>query len=153
MTVPEPLIQKDVATLPGLDHRKMSKSYNNTINLFVSDDDLFKQIKKFTTDSVAPGETREPEDVPIYKLIEAVATPQAAKLVAKNLGDGNIRWGDIKEQLFEQIKLQFGPARERYTELQSDLEYVEKVLAQGAIQAQEQAKLLMEQVRIAVGLR
>ncbi len=153
LTVPEPLIEKEVATLPGLDHRKMSKSYNNTISLFVSDDELHKQIKKFTTDSVEPGETRDPKDVPIFKLIEAIANEEVTGQVANNLREGNIRWGDIKELLFEQIKETFGPAREKYVELQNDRSYVDEVLVQGALRAQNQAKPLMEQVRKAVGLR
>ena len=153
LTVPEPLIEKEVATLPGLDHRKMSKSYNNTISLFVSDDELLKQIKKFTTDSVEPGETRDPKDVPIYTLIEAIASKEVSEHVANNLLEGKIRWGDIKELLFEQIKEQFGPAREKYSELQSNRGYVDEVLAQGAVKAQSQAVLLMDQVRKAVGLR
>lgn len=153
LTVPEPLIPKETATLPGLDHRKMSKSYNNTISIFCSDDELWNQVKKFTTDSVQPGETRDPKDVPIYTWISTIATPDVARDVAHNLESGNIRWGDIKETLFEQIKIRYGTARNKYEELRKDPSYVEKVLAEGAQKASEQAKPLMEQVRKAVGLR
>ncbi len=153
LTVPEPLIEKDVATLPGLDWRKMSKSYNNTISIFVSDDELLKQVKKFKTDSVQPGETRNPQEVPIFKLLEVVGSESAISEVKNNLENGNIRWGDIKELLFEEIKREFASARAKYQELQSDPGFVDNVLAQGAKKAQEQAGTLMEQVRKAVGLR
>ncbi len=153
LTVPEPLIEKETATIPGLDHRKMSKSYNNTISIFCSDDELWGQVKKFTTDSVQPGETRDPKDVPIFTLIERVASSNVIDEVRTNLETGNIRWGDIKETLFEQIKLTYGPAREKYEELRRDPGYVEKVLTEGAARASEQAKPLMEKIRVAVGLR
>lgn len=153
LTVPEPLIEKSVATLPGLDHRKMSKSYNNTISIFCSDDELWSQVKKFTTDSVQPGETRDPKDVPIFTLLEKLATPEATTEVRENLEGGNIRWGDIKETLFEQIKIRYKKPREKYEELRKDPDYVERVLVEGAAQASEQAKPLMEKVRKAVGLR
>lgn len=153
LTVPEPLIEKEIATLPGLDHRKMSKSYNNVISIFVSDDELHKTIKKFTTDSVQPGETRDPNDVPIFTLIDTIAPKEVSAQVAENLRSGNIRWGDIKELLFEQIKEQYGPARAKYAELKADPGYVEKVLAEGAEKARAQAQPLMEKVRKATGLR
>lgn len=153
LTVPEPLIEKEIATLPGLDHRKMSKSYDNIIPLFVDDNELHKIIKKFTTDSVQPGETRDPKDVPIFTVLEAIGTDEAIIEVRGNLEAGNIRWGDIKDVLFEQIKLRYGPAREKYAEFKADPAYVEKVLAEGADKARAQASPLMDQVRKATGLR
>ncbi|MFN8015246.1 MAG: tryptophan--tRNA ligase [Acidimicrobiia bacterium] len=153
LTVPEPLIEKEVATLPGLDHRKMSKSYNNTISIFCSDDELWKQVKKFKTDSAEPGETRDPNETPIYKVIETIASADVAKSVADNLTGGNIRWGEIKELLFEQIKEQYSDARSRFSELQKDKTYIANVLEQGSKKASDQAESLMQSVRKAVGLK
>lgn len=153
LTVPEPLIEKETATLPGLDHRKMSKSYNNTISIFCSDDELWSQVKKFTTDSAQPGETRDPKDVPIFTLISAVGSDDAIKTVRTNLETGNIRWGDIKETLFEEIRSTYADARTKYIEFKKDPSFIEKVLAEGAVKARAQAEPLMQQVRLAVGLR
>lgn len=153
LTVPEPLIEKQTATLPGLDHRKMSKSYKNTISIFCTDDELWNQVKKFTTDSGQPGESRNPDNVPLYTWISTIAPEQVAQEAADQLRSGDFMWSSMKELFFEQIKEQFGTARQRYEELRKDPGYVEKVLAEGAIKAQEQAGPLMEKVRKAVGLR
>lgn len=153
LTVPEALIEKETAILPGLDHRKMSKSYNNTISVFCTDDELWSQVKKFTTDSAQPGETRDPNETPIYKVIELIGTKEAAEKVAADLSGGNIRWGDIKELLFEEIKLKFTEARARYLELEKDSQFVEKVLAEGAEKAREQAEPLLAKVKKATGLK
>lgn len=153
LTIPAPLIQKQTATLPGLDHRKMSKSYNNIISIFCTDDELWNQVKKFKTDSATPGESKDPKDVPLYTLIDAVAPKDVADKAADSLWSGDFMWSSLKELLFEQIKEQYGPAREKFEQLRGDPGYVEKVLAQGADKARAQAQPLMEQVRAAVGLR
>lgn len=153
LTVPEALIEKEVATLPGLDHRKMSKSYNNTISIFCSDDELWNQVKKFTTDSGQPGEPRKPEDVPLYTWISTIAPADVAKQTADKLRSGDFMWSEMKELFFEQIKEQYGPARAKFQELKNDPGYVETVLAQGAQKAIAQAEPLMARVRKAVGFR
>ena len=153
LTVPEPLIEKEVATLPGLDHRKMSKSYNNTISIFCSDDELWNQVKKFTTDSGQPGEPRDPAEVPLFTWISTIAPSDVTQQAADQLRSGDFMWSTMKELFFEQIKEQYGPARSKFQELKSDPGYVEKVLAQGAEKAKAQAAPLMDEVRKAVGLR
>lgn len=153
LTVPEPLIEKQTATLPGLDHRKMSKSYNNTISIFCSDDELWNQVKKFTTDSSQPGQARDPEKVPLYTWISTVAPADVTKQVADQLRSGDFMWSEMKELFFEQIKEQYGPTRSKFEELKNNPGFVEKVLVDGAEKAKAQAGPLMEQVRKAVGLR
>lgn len=153
LTVPEPMIEKDVATLPGLDWRKMSKSYNNIISIFCSDDELWNQVKKFKTDSAQEGETRVPDETPIYNLLKTFGSDDVVNEVKSNLENGNIRWGDIKQTLFEQIKERYKDAREKYIELEKDRGYVEKVLSEGAEKAHAQAAPLMDKVRKATGLR
>ncbi|HMS25497.1 MAG TPA: tryptophan--tRNA ligase [Acidimicrobiia bacterium] len=153
LTVPEPLIEKETATLPGLDHRKMSKSYDNTISIFCSDDQLWNQVKKFKTDSGQPGESRDPSDVPIFTLIDAISSREVSETAATALKSGDFMWSTMKELLFEQIKEQYSSARTRYEELREDGGYVERVLSEGAEKARAQAQPLMEIVRKAVGLR
>lgn len=152
LTIPQPMIEKSVATLPGLDHRKMSKSYNNIISIFCSDEEMWNQIKKFKTDSSPVGEPKVADEVPLFKLIETIAPLDVSKQLKADLASGNYSWGSMKEMLFEQIKLRFVDAREKYIEYQKDLSYVEKVLNEGAVKAREQASILMQDVRRAVGL-
>lgn len=153
LTVPEPLIEKEIATLPGLDHRKMSKSYNNFISIFCSDDELWNQVKKFKTDSGQPGESRDPDEVPIFTLIKAISDKDVIDTTAAQLKSGDFMWSSMKELLFEQIKVKYGEVRSKYEELNKDPSYVEKVLAQGAEKAKAQAVPLMDKVRKATGLR
>ena len=152
LTVPQPMIEKSVATLPGLDHRKMSKSYNNVISIFCSDSEMWNQIKKFKTDSSPVGEPKKADDVPLFKIIETIAPKDISKQLSIDLSEGNYSWGSMKELLFEQLKSRFSDARSKYVEFQKDAGYVEKVLDEGAQKAQEQASSLMKEVRKAVGL-
>ncbi|MBP9116247.1 MAG: tryptophan--tRNA ligase [Acidimicrobiia bacterium] len=152
LTVPQPLIEKSVATLPGIDHRKMSKSYNNIISIFCSDDEMWNQIKKFKTDSSPVGEPKNADDVPLFKLIETISTKDVSTKLKSDLKNGDYSWGSMKELLFEQIKHRFVDARAKYFEFDKDPSYVDKVLKEGAEKAQQQASELMLKVRAAVGL-
>lgn len=151
LTVPQPMIEKSVATLPGLDHRKMSKSYNNIISIFCSDDEMWNQIKKFKTDSSPVGEAKNADEVPLFQLIEVIAPKDISKQLKTDMSQGNYSWGSMKELLFEQVKERFATARSKYIEFENDQAYVEKVLKEGASKAQDQASALMKQVRQAVG--
>lgn len=152
LTVPQPMIEKSVATLPGLDHRKMSKSYNNIISIFCSDDEMWNQVKKFKTDSSPVGEAKDAEEVPLFKLIEVIAASEVSKTLKADMAKGQYSWGSMKELLFESLKTRFSEARVKYSEYEKDGDYIEKVLAEGAQKAQDQASALMKQVRNAVGL-
>jgi len=151
-TLPSPLITSDAATLPGIDGRKMSKSYNNTLPLFANSKDLQKLIAKIITDSKAPGEPKDYANAPLFKIYAALASAEQSEQLAADLGQG-MAWGDAKKALFELIEHNFADKRERYLELINKPQDLEDILHQGALKAREIAKDMMAKVRDAVGLR
>src|SRR5690606_11592296 len=102
-----------VATLPGLDGRKMSKSYNNTIPLWLSARDLRKAILGIVTDSRAPGEAKDTEGSNLFAIYQAFASAEETTAMRQAFADG-IAWGDAKQKLFERIDAELAEPRERY---------------------------------------
>lgn len=151
-TLPEALIEESVATLPGLDGRKMSKSYDNTIALFADAATLKKQIMGLVTDSKAPGEPKEVEGSALFQLYQAFATP-AQSIAMREAFAAGIAWGDAKQQLFAVVDAEIAPMRERYNALMADPAAIETILQQGAAKARAIATPLLKQLRYAVGLR
>ena len=149
---PEALIDDNVALLPGLDGRKMSKSYDNTIALFGPREQLRKQIMGIVTDSRAPGEPKDTEGSALYQIYRAFADDAEAAAFAQAFADG-IAWGDAKQALFERIDAEIGPMRERYEQLMAHPEEVERLLLRGAEKARAIATPFMAALRHAVGLR
>ena len=149
---PEALIDDNVALLPGLDGRKMSKSYDNTIALFGPREQLRKQIMGIVTDSRAPGEPKDTEGSALYQIYRAFADDAEAAAFAQAFADG-IAWGDAKQALFERIEAEIGPMRERYEHLMAHPEEVERLLLRGAEKARAIATPFMAELRHAVGLR
>ena len=149
---PEALIDDNVALLPGLDGRKMSKSYDNTIALFGPREQLRKQIMGIVTDSRAPGEPKDTEGSALYQIYRAFADDAEAAAFAQAFADG-IAWGDAKQALFERIDAEIGPMRERYEHLMAHPEEVERLLLRGAEKARAIATPFMAALRHAVGLR
>jgi tryptophanyl-tRNA synthetase len=150
--LPEAAIEASVATLPGLDGRKMSKSYDNTIPLFAPSAELKKLIFSIVTDSRAPGEAKETEGSALFQLYQAFATPAQTDAFARAFADG-IGWGDAKQALFERIDAEVAPMRARYDELIAKPVEIEAILREGAIKARRVATPLLEALRHAVGLR
>ena len=149
---PEALIDDNVALLPGLDGRKMSKSYDNTIALFGPREQLRKQIMGIVTDSRAPGEPKSTEGSALYAIYRAFADDAEAAAFAQAFADG-IGWGDAKQRLFERIEQEIGPMRARYEHLIAHPDEVEQLLRRGAEKARALATPLMRELRQAVGLR
>ncbi len=149
---PAALIDDNVALLPGLDGRKMSKSYDNTIALFGPREQLRKQIMSIVTDSRAPGEPKDTEGSALYAVYRAFADDAEAAAFAQAFKDG-IAWGDAKQQLFERIEREIGPMRARYEHLMAHPEEVEVILQAGARKARALATPFMQNLRQAVGLR
>lgn len=149
---PAALIDDNVALLPGLDGRKMSKSYDNTIALFGPREQLRKQIMSVVTDSRAPGEPKDTEGSALYAIYRAFADDAEAAAFARAFADG-IAWGDAKQQLFERIDREIGPMRARYEHLMAHPEEVEAILQAGARKARALASPFMQTLRQAVGLR
>ena len=151
--LPEVAIAEDVATLPGLDGRKMSKSYNNTIPLFEgSSKDLRSAIMRIVTDSRAPGEPKDAENSHLYMLYRAFATVAESTDFRAQLEAG-MAWGDAKQALYERLEQDLAPMRERYKELIAQPALIEEILQAGAQKARKLATPLMQELRQAVGLR
>ncbi|MDQ0042679.1 tryptophan--tRNA ligase [Variovorax boronicumulans] len=151
-TLPEAEIDDAVATLPGLDGRKMSKSYGNTIPLFASRAYLQKQIASIVTDSRAPGEPKETEGSALFQIYQAFADAEETEMLRKAYADG-IGWGDAKQLLFERIEVEVAPLRKRYEALMSDPAEIERILLIGAEKASALSQPFMTRLRHAVGLR
>ncbi len=152
LVLPEAQVDEHVALLPGLDGRKMSKSYDNTIPLFCPREELRKKIMSIVTDSRAPGEPKETEGSAVFQLYRAFATAEETSAFASAFAQG-IAWGDAKQALFERIEQEVAPMRERYAELIANPAEVERILLQGAEKARAEATPYMRQLRSAVGLR
>ncbi|RDE25049.1 tryptophan--tRNA ligase [Motiliproteus coralliicola] len=150
--LPEPMVDDDPLTISGLDGRKMSKSYDNTIPLFCSEDELLKLIKQIKTDSKAPGEPKDADDSTIFELYSLFASDEESADFRTKFEQG-IGWGDAKLELFEYLNNYLKAPRERYNELMQDLSSVEAELLKGAEKAREYSVPLLQQVRDAVGLR
>ena len=151
-TLPEAAIDEHVATLPGLDGRKMSKSYDNTIPLFSSRDQLKKLIGGILTDSRAPGEPKDVEGSALFQIYQAFATPAETEALRQQYAEG-IAWGDAKQLLFERIDHDVAPMRERYDDLMAHPEKIEQTLLAGAERARQIATPFLRSLRSAVGLR
>ncbi|MCX7252641.1 MAG: tryptophan--tRNA ligase [Burkholderiales bacterium] len=150
--LPEAAIEESVATLPGLDGRKMSKSYDNTIPLFVPREQLRKLILGIVTDSKMPGEPKDTEGSALFQIYQAFATPEETAAFAQAYADG-IGWGDAKQRLFERIDAEIAPMRATYEELMAHPEKVEELLQAGALKARAVATPFAAKLRHAVGLR
>lgn len=152
LVLPEAVIEEQVATLPGLDGRKMSKSYDNTIPLFAPPAQLKKLIASIVTDSRAPGEAKDPDAAHLFTLYRAFATEaQAAEMHAALRG--GLAWGEAKQALFELLDGHLAPMRERYEGLMAKPAEIEATLQAGAAKARAIATPLVRDLRAAVGLR
>ncbi|MBT8092180.1 MAG: tryptophan--tRNA ligase [Gammaproteobacteria bacterium] len=150
--LPEPQIDDHTAVLAGLDGRKMSKSYNNTIPLFAPDKALRKLIMKIKTNSLEPGEPKDTQGSTIFDIFKAFATPSETAEVETLYADG-IAWGQMKQKLFEYINEHIKPAREEYERLIADPAVVESELKKGAEKARAICIPYMQQIRDAIGIR
>ena len=150
--LPEAAIEESVATLPGLDGRKMSKSYDNTIPLFASPAELKKLIAGIKTDSRAPGEAKDTEGSALFQLYQAFSSAADADAMTAKFADG-IAWGDAKQALFERIDFEVAPMREKYERLVARPGDIEDILQAGATKARAIATPFVTDLRRAVGLR
>ncbi len=152
LVLPEPVIGESTAVLAGLDGRKMSKSYNNTIPLFAPEKRLRKLIMKIKTNSLEPGEPKDTSDSTLFDIYKAFATEAETAAVAEAYADG-IAWGEMKQRLFEYINDHLAPARDEYERLLAAPGDVESELMRGAERAREVAVPYLEEIRAAIGIR
>jgi tryptophanyl-tRNA synthetase len=150
--LPEAVVEESVALLPGLDGRKMSKSYDNTIPLFAPAAQMRKQIASIVTDSKAPGEAKSTEGSALFQIYQAFASAEETTALAQAFADG-IAWGDAKQVLFERIDREIAPMREQYQELINNPAKLDQILLAGADKARQMATPFIKELRHAVGLR
>ena len=153
LKLPEPEISEGVATIPGTDGQKMSKSYGNTLDLFGDEKTLRKRVMSVVTDSTPLEDPKPVENSNILSLYRLVAPPEEVDRMEADFRAGGIGYGDFKKRLHGAIGDYFAPMRERHAELAARPGYVEDVLEHGARRAREVAGGVMERVRTAVGLR
>jgi tryptophanyl-tRNA synthetase len=150
--LPEAVVEESVALLPGLDGRKMSKSYDNTIPLFAPAAQLRKLIMGIVTDSKAPGEPKNTEGSALFQIYQAFASSEETAALAKAYAQG-VAWGDAKQMLFERIDREVAPMREKYEALIANPAELDRLLLAGADKARRLATPFIRELRHAVGLR
>jgi tryptophanyl-tRNA synthetase len=151
VVVPEPLITNG-PVVPGLDGRKMSKSYGNTVPLFAPSKALRSAILKVKSDSTALETPKEPDGALVYELYKLVADEEQQRALAAKLRAGNYGWGHAKQELYEVLEARLGPLREKYVELRSHPERIDAILEVGAQEARTRAQRTIKRVRAAIGI-
>ncbi len=151
--IPEPRIRDDVASVPGTDGQKMSKSYGNTIEIFGEEKALRKKIMGLVMDSRTPAEPKpDAEKNLAIQLLKLVATPEIAKDYEDRLRVGGLGYGDLKKALFENYWNYFAAARTKRAELAGNMDYVEQTLRESAVKARTLAQKVLKRARWACGL-
>ena len=149
--LPEPIIDESLDLLTGTDGRKMSKSYNNSIELFSSEKILQKSINKIKTDSKEPGERKETKDSIIFQYFNHFSDEEEINEIKKEFEDG-IGWGDAKKKLFTKINQEISPLRDKYFELIDNPKLIEDTLEAGETLAREEANKNLEQIKEKIGI-
>src|ERR1041385_9217645 len=151
--LPEPRINPQTETVPGLDGQKMSKSYGNNIDIFGDEKETRKRVMSIVTDSTPVEAPKDPERSTIVQLYSLFATKDQVANMIERFKKGGTGYGDFKKELFEKLWEYFQPMRQRREEILSDKAYVDDVLGRGARRANEISDQVMDRVRKAVGLR
>jgi tryptophanyl-tRNA synthetase len=152
LKLPEPYILEEVAVVPGSDGRKMSKSYDNAIEMFAPEKTLRKQVMGIVTDSKGVDEPKDPKTSTIFALYSLFANPEERAALELAFRKGGVGYGDAKKALYEKVLAYFGPAREKRRELEARPDTVEDVLRDGARRAREATAPIMDAVREAAGV-
>ncbi len=153
LVVPEAMIREEVAVVPGLDGQKMSKSYDNTIELFGDEKPMRKKIMRIVTDSTPVEAPKNPDACTIFALYKLFASDQEIAAMRNTYAAGGMGYGHSKQALFEQYWEYFRPFRQRRQELLANLDHVEQVLREGAERARATAQCTIDRVMARVGLR
>ena len=152
LVVPEPLIKKSVAAVPGVDGEKMSKSYGNGIEIFMPTKKLRKRVMAIQTDSKGMEDAKDPDTCTVFALHKLFATPDQSADLAGRYRAGGLGYGHAKQELFELMEARFAEPRDRYLQLQSNPAKVQEILAAGAVQARSTARSTLARVRDQIGL-
>ncbi len=151
--VPEPMIDERVMTIPGTDGRKMSKSYDNYINIFLPDKKLRKVVMKIETDSTPLEEPKNPDTCNVFALYSLLAKESQIAEMRNNYSGGNYGYGHAKQALYELIVEQYQTEREKYWELMDNKEVIDRLLIEGAKKASKVARPVLNKVREKLGFR
>ena len=151
LTLPESFIQEELEAVPGVDGRKMSKSYDNIIPLFASTDEWKKVINRIPTDSSAVEEPKDLSNCVIFDVFKSIAPAEHTATLKARLEAGGIGWGEVKAQLLDVLEAQFGHYRTRYNELMANPDEIDRILAEGAEKAHSVARQKLDEVRAAIG--
>ena len=152
LTPPEAVIDEHTGVLPGIDGKKMSKSYNNTIPVFNEEEELRKVIMKIKTNSLEPGEPKDSSDCNIFNIYKATSSIEKVDNLQK-LYDEGIAWGEAKKILFEELNSFLRPFNNEYSKIIKDKSYVEKTLIEGSEKALSISDPIIKEVRQAIGIK
>jgi tryptophanyl-tRNA synthetase len=151
LKLPKPKIDAATEIVPGIDGRKMSKSYDNTLPLFATPKQLAKRVGQIVTDSLPPEAPKDPDASTVFKIYRAVASPAESAAMADRFRAG-IGWGDAKKTLAERLAQELAPAQDRYQALMADPKRIDALLAAGAAKARVTARTTLDRVREAIGI-
>lgn len=152
LKLPEGLYTKDLQDVPGIDGRKMSKSYGNTIPIFADEKSLRKQVMRIVTDSRTPEEPKNPVGDNLFQIFRLFASPERTEEVRQHYLAGGLGYGTLKQELAETILAYFGSARQKFNDYMQDTAALDAILARGAIKARDIAVPVLKQMRKAVGI-
>jgi len=150
--LPEPMISEDIAVIPGIDGQKMSKSYNNTINIFEDEASLKKKVMRVVTDSTPIEAPKNPETCNLFALYKLFAEPTKTETLKERYLKGGIGYGEVKKELFGLIWEYFAPFREKRKQLQNNKGDIAAILKKGADKTRPIAQETLQRVKKAVGL-
>lgn len=150
--IPEAIIEKEVATIPGVDGKKMSKSYGNVIPLLAPEKEFRKAIMKITTDSKSVDEKKDPEKCSVFALYQCFAGKEEEEVLAERYRSGGIGYGDVKQLCFEKLNTDLKEPREIYQEIRNDKTKLNGILESGRDKARVIAREVIDRVRGSVGL-
>lgn len=150
--IPKEQILEEVAVVPGLDGQKMSKSYNNAIEIFGDPKETKARMMRIVTDSKGVADPKDPEQCNVFALYKLFATPEERDAMAARYREGGMGYGEAKKALHAKFEAHFGPLRAKREELASNPDYVEDILLRGAERARAEASITLERARKAVGL-
>ena len=152
LRLPEPLIQDNVAVVPGIDGQKMSKSYDNTVPLFLPPKKLRKRLMSIKTDSKTMADAKDPDTCTVFALYKQFGTPEQSADLAERYRAGGLGYGYAKQELFELMNERLAVPRDRYNHLMARPDEIRDILTDGALKARSTARATLDRVRNGVGL-
>ncbi len=152
LKVPDGIIRESVMKVPGIDGRKMSKSYNNVIPIFGPEKKIRKQVMRIVTDSTPPEDPKDPDTCNVYTLLKFFAAPERLKEIRNLYINGGAAYGTLKKELAQLVLAHFAQARQRFDDLLKDKAYIDRVLAEGAEKARDIGRPYLLAARKAIGI-